>query len=203
MSPGERGATRSLLLIAHGGGELAQVHSIGWNDRFECGWQRQRLHGLAARRHGDIQIAEVDAGVLGSQILQHQPGDEPERGQLTLALKELDGLRTARRDFFEPLGKMRLVEGLVAFGSALGDERVAKEFVIAKDILRGLLIVPRRPVAGVFLEIRRRGVGEIVGGKRCFVVEGNQIVDVGELPVNVVVAVSSPSPLSSTSSGGG
>jgi hypothetical protein len=108
---------------------------------------------------------------------------------VAILLKELNGFRAAGRNLFEPFGEMRFVKGLVTLGRALTDERVAKEFVIAKDILRGLLIVVGRPVACIFLEIRSVGVGKIVRGKRCVVVERNQVVNVGKLLVNIVVTV--------------
>ena len=78
---------------------------------------------------------------------------EPARG---IAL-----LGTARRNFFEPLCEMRLVEGLVTFGGPLRDHVIAEKLMIAEDVLGRLLIVVGRPGSSIFFEIGRSCVGEI------------------------------------------
>jgi len=77
-------------------------------------------------------------------------------------------------------------KSLVCF---LLDQRVAEEFVIAEQVLRGFLIIVRGPVAVVVLEVAFVGVGKIGRALKDVVVYGSKVVVGCELVVQIFIVV--------------
>jgi hypothetical protein len=151
--------------------------------------QRLRRHGLAARRDGDVQPAEIDAGVLHAQVFHHGHRYEAERREVAVVFEQADGFRSPGRDLVEATQEALIGEGPVSQLLELRSPRVAEEFVIAEQVLRGRRVVLRLPVSLVVLEIGFAGVGEVVGGEGGVAVQLHQVVGIGEGLVDVFVVV--------------
>src|SRR5277367_6270743 len=100
---------------------------------------------------------------------------------MPFALKQSDRLRAPRSHFVETPHEVVVLERLVAFSLSLRDHVVAEEFMVAKEIGGGLLVILSRPTAVVVLKIGGFRVGEIVGGESYIVVELDQVVGIREL----------------------
>src|SRR5258708_6905269 len=104
-------ADRRAVLAEVDGGRLLDI-----GDRRR---ERVRRHRLASRRHRDLQIAEVDAGVARRKNLEHGRRHETERNEFAILLEQMDRVRGAGVDRIEGAGEPRILVRLIALGGLL------------------------------------------------------------------------------------
>src|SRR5579862_6462781 len=104
----------------------------------------------------------------------------------------MHGIRGARRYLFESAVKALVLIGLKTFVGLLLDQRVAEEFMIAEEVLRGFLIIGGCPVTLVIFEVSGVGVGEIGGAAEHVVIHRRQVFIGGEIIIEILIVASIP-----------